>query len=167
MKTVMWGEGGDKAQTNIRLCQLAQSVTRFGHLGMGPGAITQNHSQQVEGFVWLPGEQLTRLLLAPQPEQKETGSSGRWGFGAAPPGQVHDAGQRPRQRRGFPPGMTCFTFPAVLGRDVKSQAVSVTPPVCLSDRPSTGDLSAGSKNHGFWETRFVRGPQAQLHVVIL
>lgn len=63
---------GDKAQTNIRLCQLEQSVTQFGHLGMGPVAITQNRSQPVEGFMsWQPGEQLTRLLLAPQPEQKQ------------------------------------------------------------------------------------------------
>lgn len=48
---------------------------------MGPGAITQNQSQRAEGFMFrLPGEQLTRLLSAPRPEQKETDSLGRWGF---------------------------------------------------------------------------------------
>lgn len=66
------GGGADKTQTNIRLCQLEQSVTQFGHLGLGPGAITQNRSQPPEGFLsWLPGEQLTRLLLAPHPFWKQ------------------------------------------------------------------------------------------------
>lgn len=73
MKTVGgWGRGTHKTQTNIRLCQLEQSVTQFGHLGLGPGAITQNRSQPPEGFLsWLPGEQLTRLLLAPHPFWKQ------------------------------------------------------------------------------------------------
>lgn len=51
MKTVGVGVGvGDKTQTNIRLCQLEQSVTQFGHLGMGPGAITQSGRQLAEAL---------------------------------------------------------------------------------------------------------------------